>query len=475
MGTPYRGAEAGEFAAGGDTARTISSAIADRQPDSSEDHKLQMRAIEPPHTPTNIERSGLTSATVQELILKTLYLSDRQYGVEIARELRLPFQVIEAPLRVLKDEKLLEVPSGHPIGPASYQFQLTQMGRTRSHEAFTRCRYVGPAPVPLSDYEEQCRRQSVAGLRCTPNSLGKAFSDLIMRRDLLAELGPAVCSGRSVFLYGPPGNGKSMVARGLGRYLNHYGGEIFIPYAIEAEGAIVTMFDPTLHKAVDGDVASQPAGSAETLGMGNEGNIDTRWRRIRRPVIITGGELTLDMLDLRYNAESNIHTAPMHVKANGGVFLIDDFGRQIVSPRDLLNRWILPLEERIDYLTLATGKKFAVPFEQMIVFSTNLDPRELVDEAFLRRIRNKIKIGPPDRDHFGDIFKFHCKSREIRYVPEAVDFLYSNYYDRGKTPRSSDARDLLETIISICRYENRPVRLTPELMAEATKRFFCQL
>jgi SpoVK/Ycf46/Vps4 family AAA+-type ATPase len=192
-------------------------------------------------------------------------------------------------------------------------------------------------------------------------------------------------------------------------------------------------------------------------------------------VIVTGGELTLEMLDLRYNRTSNFYTAPLHLKANGGVFLVDDFGRQIVSPRDLLNRWILPLEEKIDFLTLATGKKFAVPFEQLIVFSTNLEPRELVDEAFLRRIRHKLRIGPPDRPTYERIFDLCCRQRRIPGSRAAVDFLYSAYYDRGKPPRASDPRDLLEIAQSICRFRKQEMVLTPELMAEATRRFFAQV
>ncbi|QDT63666.1 ATPase [Calycomorphotria hydatis] len=442
-------------------------------PDFEDQH--QEARVAPPRSPTNLIAAGISPIAVAELILKALYLNDHRYGSEIALELRLPFQVVESPLRQLKDDKLVEVPDGATIGPASYRFQLTQAGRARARDAFQRCSYVGPAPVPLREYEQQCRRQTVSGLRCSPKALIQAFKDIIIRENLLTELGPAVCSGRSIFLYGPPGNGKSMIARGLGNYLNHFGGEIYVPYAIEAEGAIITLFDPTLHHAVDHDAVGMDNHQKAASAMLTEMQVDGRWRRIRRPIIITGGELTLDMLDLRYNHESNIHTAPLHVKANGGVFLIDDFGRQIVSPRDLLNRWILPLEERIDYLTPVSGRKFSVPFEQLIIFSTNLDPRELVDEAFLRRIRNKIKIGAPSRELFIDVFRFHCERRKIPYSPEAVEFLFSNFYDRGKTPRCSDARDLLETIISICRYENRPVRLTSDLMATATKRFFCQL
>lgn len=441
-------------------------------------------AVPVPQSPMTLKASGLTLIQVSELVLKQLYLQGNLLGIDIARHARLPFQVVDDALRYLKDEKCIEVSSGDLIGTASYRFNLTELGRRRAKEAFEQCRYVGPAPVPLEAYVDQCRRQAVTGTACKPEDLREAFHDLIIRKNLLEELGPAVCSGKSIFIYGPPGNGKTVIGKGLGAFLNNYGGDIYVPYAVQTEGNVITVFDPTIHTTTDNadHLGAYVQANEMISSMGvprpkdpDLGSPDLRWRRIRRPVVITGGELTLEMLDLRYNRVSNFYTAPMHIKANGGVFLIDDFGRQIVSPRDLLNRWILPLEERIDYLTLATGKKFAVPFEQLIIFSTNLDPRELVDEAFLRRIRHKIKIGPPSRELYTDIFQLTCQLRQIPFEPTAVQYLYENYYDRGKPPRSSDPRDLLEIVQSICRFRNQQVRLTTDLMAEATDRFFCQI
>jgi len=344
--------------------------------------KYRSRSTQPAlNSPTSLAESGLTLMQICDLVLKQLFLQGNLLGIDLARHARLTFQIVDHALKYLKDEKCIEVASGDMIGSASYRFNLTERGRRRARESFEQCRYVGPAPVSLEDYAVQCRMQSVAGITCEPGTLQQGFKNLVIRKSLLDELGPAVCSGQSIFIYGPPGNGKTLIAKGLGAFLNHNGGEIYVPYAIHTEGQIITIFDPTIHQPTDQNEQYQI--SAHTINPTDATDateiVDLRWRRIKRPVVITGGELSLEMLDLRYNESSNFYTAPLHIKANGGVFLIDDFGRQLVSPRDLLNRWILPLEERIDYLTLATGKKFAVPFVQLIIFSTNLDPRGLVE------------------------------------------------------------------------------------------------
>ncbi len=435
-------------------------------------------AANAPRAPLTLKDSGLTRLQICELILKQLYLHGNLLGVDIAKHARLPFHLIDESLRFLKDEKCIEVSSADFLGRASYRFNLTEQGRTRAREAFEQCRYVGPAPVPLEAYVAQCRSQAVAGIQCDPQRLLDAFQGLIVGPKLLDELGPAVCSGRSIFIYGPPGNGKSMVAKGLGRFLNKYGGDIYVPYAVHTENSIITLFDPTVHMTTDQIDAEGQSPTTQLAGdqrQKMETALDLRWRRVRRPVVITGGELTLDQLELRYNKASNFYQAPVQLKANGGVFLIDDFGRQIVSPKDLLNRWIVPLEERIDYLTLTTGKKFSVPFELLIIFSTNLDPRELVDEAFLRRIRHKIHIGPPDREMFSKIFQLVSEQRQIPFDERAVEYLFANHYAHGRTPRSSDPRDLLEIAQSICRFRNQRFTLSQKLMEEATSRFFGEI
>ncbi len=434
-------------------------------------------SVTAPRSPTTLAESGLQLGHIADLVLKQLYLHGTLLGGDIARATRLPFSIVDEALRALRDQKCIEVASGDLVGRVSYRFALTELGRARARESFEHCRYVGPAPVPIEQYIEQCHLQHVTGAACTMSMLRSTFKDSVIHPSLLEELGPAVCSGTSIFVYGPPGNGKTLIAKGLGRYLNLQGGDIYVPYAIQAESSIITVFDPGIHHTTDdaGSPTRNPGAADGPSYVVPEGYFDIRWRRIRRPVVITGGELTLEMLELQYNAGGNFYTAPLHIKANGGVFLIDDFGRQLVRPKELLNRWIVPLEERVDYLTLTTGRKFMLPFEQLIIFSTNLDPRELVDDAFLRRIRHKVKIESPDRATFTEIFRLICGHKHVEFDPATVDLLFRKYYDLGRTPRSSDPRDLLEIVDSICRFHEQPVVLNESLIDEAARRFFGQL
>ena len=431
-------------------------------------------APEAPLSPDSLKESGLTNGFICEMLLRTLYARGAMIGRDMGTFLCLPFKVIREPLKFLKDEKCIQVDGGDLVGEVSYKFSLTDLGRKRAQEAMEQCAYIGPAPVPLEDYVEQCYRQTVTGLQCYPEALRAPFSHLVLKEDMFLAIGPAIISGRSVFIYGPPGNGKTAMARAIGDFMNTAGGSIYIPYAFLADGNIITVFDPSLHVVDDsigdhGDEADATVRRLLTTGM-----MDQRWVRIRRPVIVTGGELDLKMLDLRYNAEAKFYQAPIHFKANGGVFLIDDYGRQVCTPKELLNRWILPLEDRHDFLTVASGKKFQVPFEQLIIFSTNLDPKDLVDDAFLRRIRHKVGINAPTRDVYDKIFAANCKRLGMNFDASAVDYLYERYYTRGRTPRASDCRDLLETVQSICRYRRQPEHLTRDLIIEASASFIAE-
>ena len=429
---------------------------------------------EAPVSPESLKESGLTTGFVCDMILRTVYTRGVTIGRDLSQYMCLPFKVIRESVRFLKDEKLIQVDGGDLVGDVSYRFSLTDLGRDRARAAMEQCAYVGPAPVPLEDYVEQCYRQTVTGLQCYPESLKAPFGHLVLKEEMFNNIGPAIISGRSVFIYGPPGNGKTAMARAIGDFMNTAGGSIYIPYAFVADNNIITVFDPSLH--VIDDTADELVDDADATvrKLLSTGAVDRRWVRIRRPVIVTGGELNLQMLDLRYNSEAKFYQAPIHFKANGGVFLIDDFGRQLVSPKDLLNRWILPLEDRHDFLTVASGKKFQVPFEQLIIFSTNMDPKALVDDAFLRRIRHKVGIQAPQRDVYERIFASNCKRLGMNYDVTAVDYLYERYYTKGRVPRASDCRDLLETVQSICRYRRQPVHLTRELMVEASASFIAE-
>jgi predicted ATPase with chaperone activity len=427
---------------------------------------------EAPSAPDNMQQTGLTLGFLSDMLLRTLYLRGGMLGLDLARLICLPFKVIEEALGFLKHEKCIEILGGDLIGRISYRFNLTELGRRRAQEAYQMCAYVGPAPVPLEDYVEQSYRQAVTAIDVSPESLRAAFSHLVISEELFNAVGPAIVSGKSVFIYGPPGNGKTSIAQAIGNFMNTCGGEIYVPYAFVTEGNIVTVFDQAVHERGEGEGEDRLEDNEATIRrLLNTGTVDARWVRIKRPVIVTGGELNLPMLDLKYNPDSNYYQAPLHVKANGGIFLVDDFGRQLCSPKELLNRWIVPLENRVDYLSLASGQKFQVPFEQLTMFSTNLDPKDLVDDAFLRRMRHKVEINAPVRDIYEKIFNAYVKKMGMNPCPEAIEYLYERYYNRGRGARASDCRDLLETVASICRFRRIPIQLSRELMIDASSSF----
>jgi predicted ATPase with chaperone activity len=304
------------------------------------------------------------------------------------------------------------------------------------------------------------QRQSISNIHVTPEELVKAFAHMVVPRETLAQLGPAVNSGKSIFLFGPPGNGKTTIAEVLVSLLK---GEVVLPYAVEIDQQIIKVYDQVYHK-----MALDPAASDRI-------RFDHRWVISKRPIVMTGGELTLETLDLIYDDTSKFYEAPFQLKANGGIFMVDDFGRQRVSPKDLLNRWIVPLEKRVDYLTLHTGKKIEIPFDMLIIFSTNLDPADLVDEAFLRRIRYKIGIESPSPEQFEEIFKRMCARKQVEYRSEAMSQIMGIYRKKNLGLRSCHPRDIIEQLIDTARFLGQPPTLSPQLIEMACNSYFVTL
>ena len=413
--------------------------------------------------PATISETGLHPDTLSQLLLKTL-LNGEATGSILAERLRLPYSLLDAMIQHARIEKLLEVRGMTGVGSAGYRYVLTDLGRERGTQFMDLCRYVGPAPVPLEQYNEYVRACMAARHPVDRDTLETGFGHLVVSKAMLDQLGPSVNAGKSLFLYGAPGNGKTVVAEGIGRAL---GADMYVPHALDVDGQIITMFDPVNHRRTS--VAD------ETVSVITNATLDQRWERIRRPVVVVGGELTLEMLDLSFNTISKFYEAPIQMKANGGVFVVDDFGRQRIPPRDLLNRWIVPLESRVDYMTLHTGRKFEIPFNVFIIFETNLKPESLADEAFLRRIPYKILAKNPTTEEYCKIFELNCKKRGLRFDPVMVEYLERSYYRPRKLQmRACHPRDLVEQVVDICRYQKKEPVISRELLDAACGSYFLE-
>ena len=422
-----------------------------------------------PTVPVTTEDTGLSPGLIGDLIMKALYNLGARSGDELRAFVRLPFAILDEQLVDLQKRRLIEVREGGQ-SRVTYTYDLTTEGRNRARESMDANGYVGPAPVPLQQYGRWVENQSVRDVVVTEETIRQGFSHLVFEDSFLDQLGPAINSGLSLFLYGHAGNGKTTIAEAISGML---GGHVYIPWALEVEGQIIVLYDPVYHDLVtaDGNDVDDPL-AASALFLEGQPH-DDRYAVVRRPVVFVGGELTLEFLELQYDPQTRVYQAPPHVKASGGVFIIDDFGRQLVRPRDLLNRWMVPLEKRIDYLALRNGYKFPVPFDCLVIFSTNLNPLELVDEAFLRRIRYKIMVESPNRAQYEEIFRRCCDSNDMLYDSTRVDHVYKAFYERLRmAPRGCHPRDIVDTVCNIAKYENTQPSLSIELLDRACRSYF---
>ena len=411
---------------------------------------LSERKFNPP-VPENLNQTGLNEKLVENLIFKLLLSRGVMTGRQIADEICLHFAIIEPILSDLKKQLFLTYRSDAGINDFAYI--LTEQGRAKALIASESSAYVGSAPVPFSEYLKSVESQSIQKENPGLKELRDAFHDLMLEKYVFYTLGPAINSGRGVFLYGAPGNGKTSIAK---RVHKCFKDAIYIPKTLLISGELLKFYDPQWHKAV------------ESKGL----QYDRRWIKIHRPAVIVGGEMDLESLGIKYNPQTKISEAPLQMKANCGTFVVDDFGRQRVSPQDLLNRWILPLEKRIDFLTLSNGIKFQVPFDELLIFCTNIDPKDLLDEAFLRRIPYKVKLKDPSEEKFRHIMKFMAPKYDIEYDDDSVDYLIDNYF-RGKRPfRSCHPRDILEQIVNASAYQRIQPRLTKDLIKLAAFNYF---
>jgi predicted ATPase with chaperone activity len=413
-----------------------------------------------PSQPPDFEQTGLSEELVESLIVKRLMIAGRESGRVLAEYVCLPFGMLEGILQGLRTRQLLTHKGAAALN--DYSYTLTDQGREFAQRQLEVCAYVGPAPVPLADYVTSVGAQTILAESPRRPQLEAAFQDISVNPALFERLGPAVNSGTGLFLYGAPGNGKTTLAERITRC---FGREIWIPRVLLIEGELIKLYDPAYHAPVE-------AGQRRLL---REDRHDQRWVKVRRPTVVVGGELTLDSLEISHNAKANVSEAPLQMKSNGGTLLIDDFGRQRVDPVDLLNRWIVPLEKRYDILTLANGKKVQMPFDQLIIFSTNLEPKDLVDEAFLRRIPYKVNVPDPDEEEFHHLFRLAADSCQCAYNRAAVEHLLAKHYrPAGRPLRRCHPRDLLLQVHHYCAYNDLPMAMATDYLDRVVGDYFTE-
>ncbi len=409
-----------------------------------------------PIPPRSFDETGVDYAQIEALILKHLCLMGEFMLAEVAERVKLPVFLVEQVLEALKKERMVEVTGASSYTSMAYRYRITDLGRGKGNRLLEISRYVGPAPVSLDAYTEMVELQTVKSVVVNEAQVKQAFSHLVLSESTVQRLGPAISSGQALFIYGPPGNGKSAIAEAIGNLLPD---TIYLPYAVTVGDQIINIYDPVSHLEAKDDGTSEP--------------FDQRWLKVHRPVVMTGGELTMRMLDLDFNPISKYYEAALQMKANNGLLIIDDFGRQQVDPHSILNRWIVPLDRRIDYMTLHTGMKFTIPFDMLLIFATNIEPQELVDEAFLRRIRYKIKIEHPSEEEFCIILKQVCGQSGIKFNADVCKFLIDELYrKRGIHLSACHPRDLMEHVVNYSRYYGKPPEMNKESVQFACENYF---
>ena len=420
--------------------------------------------------PNTVEETGLSFGQILDLCCKTIYYAGRPSAREIGESMSLAFSIVEPMLAFLKREKLIEVVGSAGIGEQQYQYALTDKGNERAVEALERNQYLGPTPVPYTEYMSLVPEQSVRNMQVDPRIVDTALGDLVLQPITRNLVGPAVNSGRSMLLYGHPGNGKSSIAKGIEKMLK---GNVLIPYAVDVNGQIVRIFDPRVHTTVPDEPDEQTDRRNSFAPVRPERRRDPRYAVCKRPLIMTGGELTLADLELKYSPQAKFYIAPVQMKANCGILVIDDFGRQLMSPKELLNRWIVPMEARVDFLSLLSGETMEMPFELLLVFSTNIPPGQLGDEAFFRRIRHKIEVGDPDEESFLRILEMVCEAKGVPYDEHAGRYILERYYrPSGRPLRAVHPRDIVDLLMDIASFRGIEPACTRELIDLACESYF---